>query len=295
MAIAGAVAHVGSRFWPRLVAFVRQWVCGRRISSKTAWDDYVQGPRAPERMARLQQGMVQGCNEEAGEVTGWPIDQIQAAVAPHQRQSQMLDDLGNAIVKASDQIRSHCQSNVAFTPIGRLSQMHDRLGALVDAVNTVNPPLSAFYASLSDEQKARFDHIAPRAPPHGQAAQGDLTTATIRGQCNAGMMAVRPDGGAARQAAGLAVGRCASRRDDQGRMSGRRATDATGAAGDGRPALGGHAARRRDNAAGACRFLQFAQRRSEGALQLHGPAIVRAKRIIAFVITGAAFPGRGAA
>ena len=110
-------------------------------------------------------------------------------MAPDQRQSQMRDDLGNAIVKASDQIRSHCQSNVAFTPTGRLSQMHDRLGALVDAVNTVNPPLSAFYDSLSDEQKARFDHIAPRAPPHGQAAQGDLTTATIRGQCNAGMMA----------------------------------------------------------------------------------------------------------
>src|SRR6516162_7525173 len=114
----------------------------------------------------------------------------------------MLDDLGNAIVKASDQIRSHCQSNVAFTPIGRLSQMHDRLGALVDSVNTVSPPLSAFYDSLSDEQKARFDHIAPCAPRHGQAAQGDLTTATIRGQCNAGMMAwptdqidrvVRPD------------------------------------------------------------------------------------------------------
>ena len=153
-------------------------------------------------------------------------------MAPDQRQSQMLDDLGNAIVKASDQIRSHCQSNVAFTPTGRLSQMHDRLGALVDAVNTVNPPLSAFYASLSDEQKARFDHIAPRAPRHGQAAQGDLTTATIRGQCNAGMMAwptdqidrvVRPDEVQRAKLQGLAVGRCASRRDDQSRMSGRRA------------------------------------------------------------------------
>ena len=56
--------------------------------------------------------------------------------------------------------------------------------------------------SLSDEQKARFDHIAPRAPRRGQAAQGDITAATIRGQCDAGMMAwptdqidrvVRPD------------------------------------------------------------------------------------------------------
>jgi hypothetical protein len=105
-------------------------------------------------------------------------------------------------VKASDGIRGHCQANIAFTPTGRLDQMHDRLGALVDAVNTVSPALSAFYDSLSDEQKARFDHIAPRAPRHGQAALGDLTTATIRGQCDAGMMAwpteqidhvVRPD------------------------------------------------------------------------------------------------------
>src|SRR6516165_4379994 len=167
-----------------------------------AYDDYVQGPRAPERMARLKQSLAQGCNEEAGEVTGWPIDQIQSAVQPDERQSPMLDDLGNAVVKASDEIRAHCQTNVSFTPTGRLAQMHDRLGALVDAVNIVSPPLSAFYDSLNDEQKARFDHIAPRAPRHGQAAQSDLTTATIRGQCDAGMMAwptdqidrvVRPD------------------------------------------------------------------------------------------------------
>ncbi|HEY2144686.1 MAG TPA: hypothetical protein VGH12_01355, partial [Steroidobacteraceae bacterium] len=85
-----------------------------------SYDDYVQGPRAPERMARLKQGIVQSCNEEAGEVTGWPIDQIQGAVQPDQRQSQMLDDLGNAIVKASDEIRAHCQTNIAFTPTARL-------------------------------------------------------------------------------------------------------------------------------------------------------------------------------
>jgi LTXXQ motif family protein/Pentapeptide repeats (8 copies) len=167
-----------------------------------SYGDYVQGPRAPERMARLKQGIAQNCNEEAGEVTGWPIDQIQAAVQPDQRQSQLLDDLGNAVVKASDEIRAHCQSNISFTPTGRLEQMHDRLGALVDAVNIVSPPMSAVYNSLSDEQKARFDNISPRAPRRGQAAQGDLTAATIRGQCDAGMMAwptdqidrvVRPD------------------------------------------------------------------------------------------------------
>jgi LTXXQ motif family protein/pentapeptide repeat protein len=170
-----------------------------------SYDDYVQGPRAPERMARLKQGITQSCNEEAGEVTGWPIDQIQAAVEPDQRQGPLLDDLGNAIVKASDEIRAHCQTNIAFTPTGRLDQMHDRLGALVDGVNIVSPALSGFYDSLSDEQKARFNNIAPRTSRtarHGQAAPGDLTRLNIQDQCDAGMMAwptdqidrvVRPD------------------------------------------------------------------------------------------------------
>ncbi|MGA7229720.1 MAG: Spy/CpxP family protein refolding chaperone, partial [Xanthobacteraceae bacterium] len=170
-----------------------------------SYDDYVQGPRAPERMARLKQSIVQSCNEEAGEVTGWPIDQIQAAVQPDQRQSHMLDDLGNAIVKASDEIRAHCQTNIAFTPTARLDQMHQRLQGLVGGVNTVSPALSGFYDSLSDEQKARFDDIAPQASRtarRDQAAPGDLTRLNIKDQCDAGMMAwptdqidrvVRPD------------------------------------------------------------------------------------------------------
>jgi hypothetical protein len=172
------------------------------VFSPYSYDDYVQGPRAPERMARLKQSMAQGCNEEAGEVTGWPIDQIQAAVQPDQHQSQLLDGLGNAVVKASDEIRAHCLTDIAFTPTARLDHMRDRLQALVNAVNIVSPTLSSFYDSLSDEQKARFNGIAPRTPRRGQAAQGDLTASAIRGQCDAGTTAwptdqidrvVRPD------------------------------------------------------------------------------------------------------
>jgi hypothetical protein len=171
----------------------------------TSTSDYVQGPRAPERMARLRQGISQSCNEEAGEVIGWPIDQIQSAVQPDQQQRQVLDDLGNAIVKASDEIRAHCITDVAFTPTGRVDQMHDRLQALLDAVNIVSPALANFYDSLSDEQKARFDHIAPRvsqATRRGQGGQHDLTVVNVQSQCDAGTMAwptdqidrvVRPD------------------------------------------------------------------------------------------------------
>lgn len=143
------------------------------IFSPYDYQDYVQGPRAPARMAHLTQGIEQSCTEEADEVTGWPIDQIQQAIQPNPEQSSLLDDLGNAIVKASDDVKSHCPSNVSFTPTDRLAAMQQRLQGLVDALNIVSPPLSKFYESLSDEQKARFNDIKPagaEAAPHGDQA-----------------------------------------------------------------------------------------------------------------------------
>lgn len=157
------------------------------IFSPYSYEEYVSGPRAPERMATLTQGMAQSCDEEAGEVTGWPIDQIQSAVQPDPQQTHLLDDLGNAIVEASHQIKIQCPTSVAFTPTARLDQMRQRLQALVDAVNLISPPLTKFYDSLSDEQKARFNDIAPPAPK--TAAAGNEDRPTVQAQCNANVMA----------------------------------------------------------------------------------------------------------
>jgi hypothetical protein len=99
----------------------------------------------------------------------------------------LLDDLGNAIVEASHQIKIQCPTSVAFTPTTRLGQMHQRLQALVDAVNVISPPLTKFYDSLSDEQKARFNDIAPPAPKN--AANGNESTPSVQTQCNANVMA----------------------------------------------------------------------------------------------------------
>ena len=83
-------------------------------------------------MTQLTESMAQSCSDEAAEVTGWPIDQIQAAVQPTQEQSTLLDDLGNALVKASDEVKSHCPTSVSFTPTGRLDAMQQRLQALAE-------------------------------------------------------------------------------------------------------------------------------------------------------------------
>jgi len=161
------------------------------IFSPYNYDEYVQGPNAPERMTALTQSVAQSCTDEAAEVTGWPIDQIQAAVQPNAEQGKLLDDLGNAVVKASDAIKSHCPTRVSFTPTDRLADMQQRLEGMVQAVDLVQPPLAKFYDSLSDEQKARFnDAGASSARPSRRSQQAAQSP---QGQCGENAMAFPTD------------------------------------------------------------------------------------------------------
>ena len=52
-----------------------------------------------------------------------------------------------------------CPDETPLTPPGRLEAMQTRLKAMIEAANTVKPALDGFYASLSNEQKARFNRI----------------------------------------------------------------------------------------------------------------------------------------
>src|SRR5580700_6498374 len=170
------------------------WVYGygdiyEGIFSPYVYDEYVQGPGAPARMAALTQSMAQSCGDEASEVTGWPINQISDAVQPNPQQSALLDDLGNAIVKAGDLIRSHCPTNVSFTPTGRLDTMQQRLQGLVAAVNLVSGPLGKFYDSLDDEQKARFNSIKPTTDKSAASNALAAIAATPKSDCDASVMA----------------------------------------------------------------------------------------------------------
>jgi hypothetical protein len=139
---------------------------------------YVRGRGGASRMTALRNSVAQSCTDEAAEVTGWPIDQIQAAVQPDQQQLRLLDDLGNAVVKASAVIKSHCPQQVAFTAPARLADMQERLAGLVQAIDIVQPPLAKFYDALNDEQRARFNALGERQPPQGQQ-----TAQNLQNQC----------------------------------------------------------------------------------------------------------------
>jgi len=154
----------------------------------------VQGPGAPQRMTALTQTMTQSCDDEAAEVTGWPIDQIQAAVQPNPDQTALLDALGNAVVKASDVIKSHCPTTVSFTPTGRIDDMQQRLQGMVQAVDTVSPPLGKFYDSLNDDKKPASTTLAPTRPEQSRkrpmvSLKTPQQRAQSQAQCGASVMA----------------------------------------------------------------------------------------------------------
>jgi hypothetical protein len=97
-------------------------------------------------------------------------------VQPTAAQLPALDELRAASAKAIDMLKAGCPKDLPSIPTGRLAAMESRLQVMLAAVQTVRPALERFYQSLSDEQKARFNAIAP-ADDRGAAAkdQRDLT------------------------------------------------------------------------------------------------------------------------
>lgn len=103
------------------------------------------------------------CGTTAPGLTDWPVDDIIAAVEPTPQQRALLDELIRASDKAAEELRAACPRTVPVTPIGRLETLEQQFAALGNAVSTVQPALEKFYASLSDDQKERFNELAPKA------------------------------------------------------------------------------------------------------------------------------------
>ena len=99
------------------------------------------------------------CGEAKPGLTNLPIEQIEDVLAPNDAQQAELDKLGEATVKAVGILQAACPAETPLTPPGRLQAIETRLQAMIEAANTVKPPLGSFYASLSAEQKARFNRL----------------------------------------------------------------------------------------------------------------------------------------
>jgi len=103
------------------------------------------------------------CSRETENFTQLPVRRIEQAVKPTQQQLDAFEKLKAASAQAANQLHASCPARLPQTAMDRFDAMSKRLDAMSAAIKTVHPALAEFYASLSDEQKARFNTLGPPA------------------------------------------------------------------------------------------------------------------------------------
>jgi hypothetical protein len=101
------------------------------------------------------------CSQSASGVASLPIERMERAVQPSEAQRASLRDLQDAIAQAGELLKTGCPTYRPITPVARIDAMEQRLDAMLRAADIVQPPLRKFYGSLTDEQKERFNRLAP--------------------------------------------------------------------------------------------------------------------------------------
>jgi LTXXQ motif family protein len=123
------------------------------------------GTMNPEAAGRM-------CEERIARMAQFRLHRIEQAVKPTDAQRAAFEEFKSASQKAGEIARGACATEMALTPTGRLEMAERRTEARLQAIRTLRPALDAFYASLSDEQKARFNalgaHRAPQWAGQGQ-------------------------------------------------------------------------------------------------------------------------------
>jgi len=101
------------------------------------------------------------CSERVSGISSVPIRRMELAVRPDEVQRASLRALYDAIAQAGELLKTDCPTYRPITPVVRIDAMEQRLDAMLRAINIVQPALQKFYGSLTDEQKERFNRLAP--------------------------------------------------------------------------------------------------------------------------------------
>jgi hypothetical protein len=109
------------------------------------------------RQAGSNGGLENLCSPQAESFTQLPLQRVEESIRPTQQQQAALNDLKTASAKAANELEASCPSETPQTAAGRLDAITKRLDAMIQAGKTVRPALDVFYASLTDEQRARFN------------------------------------------------------------------------------------------------------------------------------------------
>lgn len=116
----------------------------------------------PGMMGRGGRGMGWMCSPQSAGLAEWRKERIERLVKPTESQRKALDDLQAASSKAAQIVTDACPREFPASAQARLELMEKRMEAMLSAVKTVRPAFDAFYATLTDEQKARINSSGPR-------------------------------------------------------------------------------------------------------------------------------------
>ena len=97
------------------------------------------------------------CIPRAAGFAEWRVKRLERVVKPTEAQRAKFDEFKAASDKAAEGMRAACPTDVPATMVGRVEATEKRLDAMLQAVKTVRPALEAFYATLSDDQKASLN------------------------------------------------------------------------------------------------------------------------------------------
>jgi len=96
------------------------------------------------------------CSGESG-LTNVPADEIARVIRLNDEQRLDFDKLKEASARAANELRASCPKEVPPAIEARLQDAHRRIASLIQAIETIRPAMGAFYASLSDQQKAALN------------------------------------------------------------------------------------------------------------------------------------------
>jgi hypothetical protein len=97
------------------------------------------------------------CNPAAAGFAEWRTDRIADLVKPTDAQRGKFDEFKAVSIKSAEMMRDACQTEIPATILARTEAMEKRMDTMLQAIRAMRPALEAFYATLSDEQKARLD------------------------------------------------------------------------------------------------------------------------------------------
>ncbi|MGP8231380.1 MAG: Spy/CpxP family protein refolding chaperone [Methylovirgula sp.] len=130
-------------------------------AQKAKFDAIALGRRHRPSKAKGQPAAVALCKERSQQFTGLPAQQIADTLKPTQEQKAAFDALKTAADEATATVAAACPNVAPQNVTERFDAIDARLNATIAAIKTVEPKLKAFYATLTDEQKAQFNLLSP--------------------------------------------------------------------------------------------------------------------------------------